>query len=107
MSKVNLTAMIACAAGCCVSVAAADEASRAPMVRGPVLVPAYMVVNGQTMPVPIASSTTRDILPIYDNGIGTAATGAFTTTSLPNWHTMDDISFNPGPGAGAGRTLTE
>jgi hypothetical protein len=107
MTKMNVTAAIACAAGCCVSLAGADDGSRTPAVRGPQLTPAYMIVNGRRLPVPIASSTTRDILPIYDNGIGTPATGAFTTTSLPNWHTMDDISFNPGPGAGAGRTLTE
>jgi hypothetical protein len=95
---------LAVAAGAICSAATAQESSVGPLPYGGEIAPSAMIINGVRYPLPAAS---RSVQPIYDNGVGTfPIVGAFTTGSTPRWHVMDDISFNPGPGAAGGRLLT-
>jgi hypothetical protein len=103
-----LSLALAAGAACSASAFAQDQMSGERFTRSTeVIAPSVMIVNGQWMPVPLATVSNRTVQIIYDNGVGTPATGAFSTGSTPRWHTMDDMSFTPGPGAGSGQTLSE
>jgi subtilisin-like proprotein convertase family protein len=101
--KTSRACALALAAGCAAS-ASAQTDKVMPVRRGETITAAYIVVNGQRFSA--HSPVADDLQAIYDNGVGTAATGSFTTGSTPRWHLLDDLSFNPGPGAGAGRTIS-
>jgi hypothetical protein len=104
---------MAVAAGsvCTVAVAAPEnKAGRRQMQFGGTVTATHMIVQGRVIPLANPGGTDGPQV-VYDNGIavppvGTPTTGAFSTTSEPNEHVMDVISFNPGPGAGSGVLLT-
>jgi hypothetical protein len=74
-----------------------------PLRYGGRITPVAMTVNGVTYPVRPASSDFPQV--VYDNGT-TAAGDFFYTTSVPNQHVMDQMTFTPGPGAGQPVLLT-
>jgi hypothetical protein len=102
--RYGIAALIA-AAGCAGSVLGAPPNKEIvhPMHYSGTLATAYIEYHGVRYPARIVGQSDDNVL-IYENGtIGTPA--AFGGASLPNWHVMDQVSFSPGPGAGAGRLI--
>jgi hypothetical protein len=101
--KLHTVFVTAIVAGSACPVTLAGNDSTTPLRYGGRITPIAMYVNGVAYPVRIAGGDVPQV--VYDNGT-TATGGFFYTTSIPNQHIMDQMTFTPGPGAGQPVLLT-
>jgi subtilisin-like proprotein convertase family protein len=98
--KSNRVIAVAAFAGCACSAMAQEFVPVAGVQR---ISPVALIHNGQVYPLG-GGPVQDDVQYIYENGVNATA-GFFTNTVLPR-RGVDDVSFSPGPGAGAGRLVT-
>src|SRR5262245_7340017 len=82
----------------------ASFAQQTPLQFGGYITPAFIEINGERRPYQGGAGSDDNQL-VYANGTPPATPAAFTGASLPNWHILDQASFSPGPGAGAGQRI--
>jgi hypothetical protein len=105
MTKMNVSVFsLVAVAGSISSVAlaqdlAVDQAQPARVIG--TVSPSFMIYKGKQYPVKSHGVTDTNNIDVYTN----TPAAAFYTTSSPDNHIMDEITFYPGPGEGAGQLI--